>query len=130
MKHVLVLALGLLSLAVAPIAHAADAGFALGTGQVISESGASAASNGGSFSALAGITAQGSQAGSFSTGGAGLFFNNNNTQALSGQTSGSSQSGFSASLGVATSVNGNVAQGVGQSGALGNLTTLYGFIVP
>lgn len=130
MRHLLVFALGLLALLTPPLAHAADAGLVLGTGSASSESLAGSQSQGGSFSAIAGITAQGSQGSAFSAGGAGVFFNNNNAQTVSGQTSGSSQSGFSASLGAATSANGNLTQGLGQSGASANFVTLYGFIVP
>lgn len=132
MKNFLVLAVGALALtlAAAPPAVAFDLGVANLNSGSASGSQAATSSVGGSFSALQGITAQGSQASASNGGAAGTVVSGNNTFAFSGTSGQSAQSGFSGSLGLATSVNGNQAASNGVATAANLLSAQYLFVQP
>lgn len=101
-------------------AAAIDLGIGLGSHQTGAASQAGSTSSGGSVAAIAGLTAQSSQAAATNGSFAGARFSNNNVANVSGSTGSTSQSGGAFALGGALSANQNqaVQQGEGVSQSL------------
>lgn len=108
-------------------AAAIDLGIGVGQHQTGAMSQAGSTSQGGSIAALAGLTAQSSQASANNTSFAAAGFSGNNVANLSGSTGNSAQSGGAFALGGALSANQNQAiqQGEGVSQSLFAGTWLF-----
>lgn len=104
-------------------AAAIDLGVGLGQHQTGAISQAGSTSQGGSAAALAGVTAQGSQASANNTSFAGALFSGNNVANVSGSQGSTQQSGGAFALGLAGSGNSNqsvqLGEGVSQSAFAG-----------
>ena len=121
--------IGLLaSVAIATPAAAVDLGIALGSGSTSSTSGAIAASQGSSASAIFGFTGQQSSAGAASGGEAISVMDGNDQLSSSIHQSETTQQGTSGSFGLAGSQNSNFALGAGGSAASNNLVGVWLFV--